>query len=77
MLYVYEGNEAVIKMISKGRSPTMRQMSRTHGVVLDWLFDRIKLDPKIQNKVDTKNQLADMLTKGSFTRDEWDISFVC
>ena len=22
--------------------------------------------------VDTKNQLADILTKGSFTRDEWD-----
>ena len=36
------------------------------------LFDRINLDPKIQNKyIDTKNQLADILTKGSFTRDEW------
>ena len=30
------------------------------------------MDPKIQiNYVDTKNQLADLLTKGSFTRDEW------
>ena len=30
------------------------------------------LDPKIQIKcVDTKNQMADMFTKGSFTRDEW------
>ena len=29
-------------------------------------------DTKIQIKyVDTKNQLADILTKGSFTRDEW------
>ena len=28
--------------------------------------------PKIQIKyIDTKNQLADILTKGSFTRDEW------
>ena len=28
--------------------------------------------PKIQNKyIDTKNQLADILTKGNFTRDEW------
>ena len=36
------------------------------------LFDRINLDPKIQIKyIDTKNQLADILTKGSFTRDEW------
>ena len=38
----------------------------------DWLFDRINLDPKIQIRyIDTKHQLADMLTKGSFTRDEW------
>ena len=62
----------MIKMIIKGRSPTMRHVSRTHRVALDWLFDRINLDPKIQIKyIDTKNQLADILTKGNFTRDEW------
>ena len=59
-------------MIIKGRSPTMRHVSRTHRVALDRLFDRINLDPKIQIKyIDTKNRLADMLTKGNFTRDEW------
>ena len=72
LLYVFEDNEAVIKMIMKGRSPTMRHVSRTHRVALDWSFDRINLDTKIQIKyIDTKNQLADILTKGSFTRDEW------
>ena len=72
LLYVFEDNEAVIKMIIKGRSPTMRHVSRTHRVALDWLFDRINLDPKIQIKyIDTKNQLADILTKENFTRDEW------
>ena len=72
LLYVFEDNEAVIKMIIKGRSSTMRHNSRTHRVALDWLFDRINLDPKIQIKyIDTKNRLADMLTKGNFTRDEW------
>ena len=61
-----------IKMIIKGRNPQMRHVSRTHRVALDWLFDRINLDPKIQIKyIDTKNQLADILTKGNFTRDEW------
>ena len=50
----------------------MRHVSRTHRVALDWLFDRINLDPKIQiNYVDTQNQLADIFTKGNFTRDEW------
>ena len=72
LLYIFEDNEAVIKMIIKGRSPTMRHVSRTHRVALDWLFDGINLDPKIQIKyIDTKNQLADILTKGNFTRDEW------
>ena len=71
-LYIFEDNEAVIKMIIKGRSPTMRHVSRTHRVALDWLFDGINLDPKIPIQyIDTKNQLADMLTKGNFTRDEW------
>ena len=36
MLYVFEDNEAVIKMIIKGGSPTMRHFSRTHRVALDW-----------------------------------------
>ena len=50
----------------------MRHVSRTHRVALDWLFDRINLDTKIQIKyIDTKNQLVDILTKGNFTRDEW------
>ena len=34
LLYVFE-DEAVIKMIIKGRSPTMRHVSRTHRVALD------------------------------------------
>ena len=70
--YIFADNEAVIKMIVKGRSPTMRHVSRTHRVALDWLFDRINVDPKIQRKyIDTKHQLADILTKGNFTCDEW------
>ena len=63
LLYVFQDNEAVIKMIIKGRSPTMRHVSRTHRVALDWLFDGINLD--------TKNQFADILTKGNFSHDEW------
>ena len=47
-------------------------MSRTHGVALDWLLDRINLDSRIQIRyIDTKHQLADLSTKGNFKRDEW------
>ena len=33
VLYVFEENEAVIKMIIKGRSPTTRHVSRTHKLL--------------------------------------------
>ena len=72
MLHVFEDNEAVIKMIIRGRSPTMRHVSRTHRVALDWLFDRFNLDADIQ--IRSKHHIADMLTKGDFTRDEWNNS---
>ena len=51
LLYVFEDNEAVIKMSLKGRSPTMRHVSRTHRVALDWLFDRINVDSKNPNQI--------------------------
>ena len=35
-IYVFEDSEAVIKQINTGRSPTMRHVSRTHTVDLDW-----------------------------------------
>ena len=43
--YIFEDNEAVVKMVIKGCSPTIRHVSRTHRVALDWLFDRINFDP--------------------------------
>ena len=73
LLYVFEDIEAVIKMNFMRRSLTMRHVSRTHRVALDWLFDQINL--QIQH-IETKNQLADTLTKGNFTRDEW-IHLLC
>ena len=53
LLYVFEDNEAVVKMIIKGRSPTMRHVSTTHRVALDWLFDRVDLDPKSKSSTST------------------------
>ena len=78
MLHIFDDNQAVIKMIIKGRSPTIRHVSRPHRVALDWLFDRMNLDPKIQIKyIDTKNQLADILTKGISHVTNGTILFTC
>ena len=51
LLCVFEDNEAVIKMIIKGRRPTTRHVSRTHRVALDWLFDRVNLDSQNPNQI--------------------------
>ena len=69
---IFEDNDAVIKQTIKGRSPNMRHVARTHRVDLDWLWERIRDDPGIYIKyVGTKEQIADMFTKGSFTTEQW------
>ena len=60
-------------MTVKGRSPNMRHVQRTHRVNLDWLFERMAKDPGIRiTYVGTKQQIADILTKGSFTAQQWE-----
>ena len=55
MLYVFEDKEAVIKTISKGRSPTMRHVSRTHRVALDWLCTGLIWIPRFKSGTSTPN----------------------
>ena len=72
LLYVFEDNEAVIKMIIKGRSPTVRHVSRTHRVALDWFSIESIWTLKFKsNTLTPKNQLADIPIKRNFTRDAW------
>ena len=71
-LIIFEDNDAVIKQCIKGRSPVLRHVARTRRVDLDWLWERIRLDPGIFiNDVGTKEQIADTFTKGSFTSETW------
>ena len=59
-------------MCVKSRAPQFRHLPRTHRVDLDWLFERLRQDPSVFIKyMGTKEQLADILTKGSFTADAW------
>ena len=59
-------------MVIKNRAATMRHVSRTHRIDLDWLFERFLLDPAISIRyVGTKEQIADFLTKGLFTSNSW------
>ena len=63
-LFVFEDDEAVIKMIIKARSPHMRHVSRTHRANEDWLCERINLDSSISIRfVSSNQQVEDMMTK--------------
>ena len=65
-------NDAVNKVTIRGWRNTTRHGSRTYRVDLYRLFDRINLDPGIQVKcVYTKQQIADIPAKGSFSRERW------
>ena len=58
-LYMYNVTAAVIPMINEGRSPSLRHLTRTHTVDLDWLLERVCV------------QLAGILTKGMFITMHW------
>ena len=65
--FIFEDNDAVLKIIIKSRNPTMRHVSRTQRVNLDSMLDRVNLDSGIQIKyVNTSKQIADILIMGSF-----------
>ena len=73
LLYVFEDNEAVIKKIIKGKKPYnetcfQNPQSCAWFVIRPNQFGLKKIQIKY---IDTKNQLADILTKGNFKRHEW------
>ena len=50
----------------------MRHVGRTHRIDLDWMFERLLTDPALHLKyVNTKQQIADIFTKGSFSEATW------
>ena len=71
-LIVCEDNEAVIKIVLKQRSPAFRHVSRTHRVNLDWTYETMN-DPNVSLKyVNTKYQIADMMTKAFTKKELWE-----
>merc|ERR1712023_487104 len=72
-LMLLQDNSAVIAMCIKGRAPTLRHVLRVHRINLDFVFELIHRESKnIQIRyINTKLQIADLLTKGSFSEACW------
>ena len=72
-LLVMEDNEAVIAITINGRASNLRYLNRTHRVDMDWILERIREDEGIKIRCcKTTEMIADIFTKGSFTKPKWD-----
>ena len=71
LLYVFEDNEVDDQDDQREEARQWDMFPEPTELLLIGCF-RINSDPKIQIKyIDTRNQLADIQTKGNSTRDEW------
>ena len=72
-LYFWRGWSSDPNDHQKERRPTMRHVPRTHRVALIGQLIESIWTPRSKSNISTpKKQRADMLAKGSCTRDEWD-----
>ena len=67
-----EDNEAVIKTVIKGRSFKTRHTNITQKIDLDCIYERFPTEPGLRIfYMNTKFQIAHILTKGSFISEQW------
>eukprot|EP00972_Heterocapsa_arctica_P008835 1296109-Heterocapsa_arctica.AAC.1 len=68
-----EDNKATIHILKTGRNPTLRHLSRTHGVNVCWL-SKVFNDLKAIDLVhcETYKQAADIFTKAFHKPIKWD-----
>ena len=66
-----EDNQSTIQIIKTGRNPTMRHMSRTHGVNVSWLHDLYDKKQFSIKYTRTDAQSADIFTKAFKDAEKW------
>ena len=71
-LIICEDNEAVIKIIKKCRSLALRHLPRTHRIDVNWLFEVCQAPEICLRYVNTKQQIADLMTKALNSPPIWD-----
>ena len=72
VLIVAEDNQAVMKIIQKARSMSLRHLPRTHRIDIHWLFE-VCANPQVRmTYVNTKQQVADLMTKAINAPPTWE-----
>ena len=70
-LTLIEDNESTAAIIRSGKNPTMRHLTRTHGVHVNWLHDLYKRKVFGVTYTRTEAQCADVFTKAFRELPKW------
>ena len=68
----HEDNEAMIRVCTTGRNPTMRHLGRVHKVDVAWLHERFTDDTYDLVYTKTDVMQADLFTEGYTRVDKWE-----
>ena len=71
VLLLLEDNESTFQIIKTGRNPTMRHITRTHGVNVSWLHDLYQKGAFQMMYTRTESQCADIFTKSFRDALKW------
>ena len=63
-LQFQEDHETAIHVAMTGNNPTMRHISRTHGVQIGWIFEVFEKGTAHMNYIPSNEQKADVFHKG-------------
>ena len=66
-----EDNESTYQIIKSGKNPTMRHITRTHGVNIQWLHDLYKKGEFRAIYTSSESQCADIFTKSFKDVPKW------
>jgi hypothetical protein len=64
----HEDNQAMMAMVNSGKNPSMRYLSRSHGIAVGWVHERLGIrsphrDPVEFNYTTSDRMAADIYTK--------------
>ena len=70
-LVCHEDNQAMIRICETGRNPTMRYLSRTHGLCIAWLYERFQSSLLSLVYEESSKMAADIFTKAFTDKVKW------
>ena len=71
VLRFHVDNQAMAAVIRSGRNPTMRHLSRTHGISISWLHEQCREDDIEMRYITTTLMAADIYTKAFQDAVKW------